>query len=59
MNKPDELEQLWQTQPVETDMKGEQMRQIKLRKTEKFDRTIWWRNTREVVASAVAVSDRL
>ena len=54
MNKPDVLEQLWQTQPVETDMKGDQMRQIILRKTEKFERTIWWRNTREVVASAVA-----
>jgi len=54
MNKPDELEQLWQTQPVEADMKGEEMRQIILRKTEKFERTIWWRNTREVAASAVA-----
>jgi len=54
MNKPDELEQLWQTQPVETDLKGEQMRQIILSKTEKFDRTIRWRNMREVLASAVA-----
>ena len=54
MNKPDELEQLWQTQPVGTEMEGEQMRQIILRKTEKFDRTIRWRNMREVLASAVA-----
>ncbi|SRR5579864_5553599 len=52
--KPDELEQLWQAQPVETAMKGEEMRQIILRKMEKFDRTIRWRNLREVLASAVA-----
>jgi hypothetical protein len=54
MNKPDELERLWQTQPVQTDIKGEEMRQIILRKTEKFDRTVRWRNLREVLASAVA-----
>jgi hypothetical protein len=29
------------------------MRQIILKKTEKFDRTIWWRNIRETVAAAV------
>jgi hypothetical protein len=54
MNKPDALEQLWQTQPVRTDVKGGEMYQIILHKTEKFERTIWWRNTREIVASAVA-----
>lgn len=52
--KTDELEQLWQTQPVRAGVKGDEMYQIILRKTEKFERTIRWRNTREVVASAVA-----
>jgi hypothetical protein len=53
MNKPDELEQLWKTQPVDPAVKGEEMRQIILKKTEKFDRTIWGRNLRETVAAAV------
>jgi hypothetical protein len=53
MNKPDDLEQLWKTQPVDPAVKGEEMRQIILKKTEKFDRTIWWRNIRETVAAAV------
>jgi len=54
MNKPDELEQLWQTQPVAAELKGEEMRRIVLQKIEKFDRTIRWRNIREVAASAIA-----
>jgi len=54
MNRPDELELLWQTQPVETDVQGDQMRQIILRKTEKLNRTVRWRNIREVLASAAA-----
>ena len=48
MNTPDNLEQLWQTQPVQTVVKGEEMRQLILQKTEKFDRKIQWRNIREV-----------
>jgi hypothetical protein len=53
MNQPDDLEQLWKTQPVETAIKGEQMRQIILKNTEKFDRTIHRRNIREVIAAFV------
>lgn len=53
MNKPDDLEQLWKTQPVDPVVKGEEMRKIILRKTEKFDRTIRRRNIRETVAAAM------
>jgi hypothetical protein len=53
MNKPDDLEQLWKTQPVDPAVKGEEMRKIILRKTEKFDRTIRRRNIRETVAAAM------
>jgi hypothetical protein len=56
MNTPDELEQLWKTQPVDPAVKGEEMRTIILNKTAKFDRTIRRRNIRETVAAfAVAV----
>jgi hypothetical protein len=53
MNQPDDLEQLWKTQPVDPAMKGEEMRTIILNKTEKFDRAIRRRNIREIVAAAV------
>jgi hypothetical protein len=53
MNKPDDLEQLWKTQPVDPAVKGEEMRKIILTKTEKFDRTIRRRNIRETVAAAM------
>ena len=53
MNRPDDLEQLWKTQPVDPAVKGEEMRQIVLKKTEKFDRTIRRRNMRETVAAAM------
>jgi hypothetical protein len=53
MNKPDDLEQLWKTQPVDPVVKGEEMRKIILRKTEKFDRTIRRRNIRETVTAAM------
>jgi len=53
MNTPDELEQLWKTQPVDPAVKGEEMRQLILKKTEKFDRTIRRRNIRETIAAAV------
>lgn len=51
MNQPDDLEQLWKTQPVDPAVKGEEMRNIILKKTEKFDRTIRRRNMRETVAA--------
>lgn len=53
MNQPDDLEQLWKTQPVDPAVKGEEMRKIILTKTEKFDRTIRRRNIRETVAAAI------
>ena len=53
MNRPDDLEQLWKTQPVDPAVKGEEMRKIILKKTEKFDRTIRRRNIRETVAAAM------
>ena len=53
MNQPDELEQLWKTQPVDPAVKGEEMQKVILKKTEKFDRTIRRRNMRETVAAAV------
>jgi len=53
MNQPDDLEQLWKTQPVDPAVKGEEMRKIILNKTEKFDRTIRRRNIRETVAAAL------
>jgi len=53
MNQPDELEQLWKTQPVDPAVKGEEMRKIVLKKMEKFDRTIRRRNIREMIAAAV------
>jgi protein-S-isoprenylcysteine O-methyltransferase Ste14 len=53
MNKPDDLEQLWKTQPVDPAVKGEEMRKIVLKKTEKFDRTIRRRNMREMIAASV------
>jgi len=52
MNTSDELEQLWKTQPVDPAVKGEEMREIILNRTEKFDRTIRRRNMRETVAAA-------
>jgi hypothetical protein len=55
MNQPDDLEQLWKTQPVEAVVKGEDMRQIIVQKTEKFDRRIRWRNIREYAAALIVV----
>ncbi len=53
MNQPDDLEQLWKTQPVDPAVRGEEMRKIILKKTEKFDRTIRRRNIQETVAALV------
>jgi hypothetical protein len=55
MNNPDDLERLWQTQPVQTDMRGEEMRQIIVKKTEAFDRKIRKRNLREYIAALFVV----
>jgi len=53
MNKSDELEQLWQTQPVLSEIRGEEMREIIMQKMTKFDRTIGRRNLREVCGALV------
>ena len=53
MSQIDNLEQLWQTQAVRADMKGEEMRRIIIQKMSKFDRTIRRRNQREIIASLV------
>ena len=55
MNKSDELEQLWQTQPVLSEIRGEEMREIIMQKMTKFDRTIGRRNLREVSGSELRV----
>src|SRR5690349_21844594 len=55
MNRPDDLQHLWKTQPVDPDMKGEEMRKLGLQKMEKFDRMIQWRNRIEGIA-ALAVA---
>ena len=53
MNQPDELDRLWQTQPLQTEVKGEEMRQIITQRMARFDRTIRQRNMREVVGAFV------
>jgi hypothetical protein len=50
MNQPDDWNGL-QTQPVQTDMRGEEMRQIIVKKTEAFDRKIRKRNLGEYAAA--------
>jgi hypothetical protein len=56
MNRQDNLEDLWKTQPLQQPVRGDEMRSIVLKKISAFDRTIRMRNTREVVgAVAVAV----
>src|ERR1051325_4331323 len=56
MNRPDELEQLWKTQPADKAMTGEEMRNIIAAKMRSFDRRIAWRNRVEIAAAlAVAV----
>jgi hypothetical protein len=55
MNRPDELEQLWKTQPADTAIRGEEMREIIAGKMRAFDRRIEWRNKRETLA-ALAVA---
>jgi hypothetical protein len=56
MNTPDELDELWATQPVEPAVKGEEMRQIVLQKIDKFDRIIRRRNLVESAAALVVVA---
>jgi uncharacterized membrane protein len=51
MNQPEELEQLWKTQPLGTPTKGEDMRRYVLNKIASFDRTIRVRNTVESLAA--------
>ena len=55
MDKPDDLEQLWKTQPVGTSKRGEEMRDVVLKKITAFDRMIRVRNTIESLA-AIAVA---
>ena len=56
MNRPDDLEQLWKTQPVDPAMKGEEMRKIVMARMEKFDRVIRRRDIRETVAALVVAA---
>ena len=56
MNRPDELEQLWKTQPVGPAMEGEEMRKIVMARMEKFDRVIRKRDIRETVAALVVAA---
>jgi hypothetical protein len=55
MNRPDDLEQLWKTQPMDRSIKGEEMRSVVLKKISAFDRRIRMRNRIETVA-ALAVA---
>jgi hypothetical protein len=51
MNRQDDLENLWKTQPLEAPIKGDEMRSVVLKKIRAFDRTIRLRNLRETVGS--------
>jgi hypothetical protein len=53
MNKPDDLDSLWKAQPLDTGMRGEEMRGIVLKKIACFDRAIRRRNRAEIVAAVV------
>lgn len=53
MNRPDDLECLWKTQPLDKSMKGEEMRDLVLKKINAFDRKIRMRNIREIGGAAV------
>jgi hypothetical protein len=55
MDTPDELEQLWKTQPLGAVTKGEEMRDMVLKKITAFDRMIRVRNRIECLA-ALAVA---
>jgi hypothetical protein len=55
MNRSDELEQLWKTQPADAALRGEEMRKIIVGKMLAFDRRIQWRNRIETLA-ALAVA---
>ena len=56
MNRPDDLQHLWQTQAVDTVMKGEQMRIAVLKEINTFDREIRMRNGIEIVAALVVAA---
>lgn len=53
MNRSDELEQLWKTQPADTALRGEEMRKIVAEKMRSFDRRVQWRNRIEIAAALV------
>jgi len=55
MSQPEELEDLWKSQPLDKSLKGDEMRSVVLKKISAFDRTIRMRNLRETV-TAVAVA---
>ena len=53
----DELKRLWQKQPVPAEAAAPKMETIKLMKTkmQKLDRTLFWRDARELIACAVII----
>src|SRR5579863_317903 len=53
MNDRDELNQLWRSQPIGPETKGEDMLTIAMRKARRFDRMITVRNAAECLAAAV------
>lgn len=51
-----ELMKMWQENPLPGPMDAAQIVREIARRTEKFDRTIWWRNVREYAAGAVLIA---
>jgi hypothetical protein len=51
MNRPDDLHELWKTQPVDPVIKGEEMRKIIMKRAAAFDGAIRRRNRRESFAA--------
>ena len=51
-----ELMKMWQENPLPGVMDAAQIVREIARRTEKFDRTIWWRNLREYAAGAILIA---
>jgi hypothetical protein len=56
MNKTDDLKHLWKTQPLNTATKGEDMRNIVVKKIAAFDRTVRIRNRIEISAALLVAA---
>ena len=53
MNGQDELQEIWNSQPLRGNVKGEEIMELVQTKIRRFDRTIALRNLRECIAAAI------